>query len=139
VAGRHISLRRPHWFFGRRIRDRPQQKVERRQGRIQQQLREFYSPLLGMRDEIRAKSEMRTKISAAANAARQKQVQIHNRFVPDDVKQRFDKIIDYNNEQLQEELVPLYRKMLISIGEPQVRAGTMMRHIFSSSLKQHRV
>jgi hypothetical protein len=65
-----------------------------------------------MRDEIRAKSEMRTNFSAAANAAWQKQVQIHDRFVPDDVKQRFDKIIDYNNEQLQKELVPLYRKML---------------------------
>jgi len=88
------------------------QRVERRQGRIQQQLREFYSPLLGMRDEIRAKSEMRTKISGAANAAWQKQVQIHNRFVPDDVKQRFDKIIDYNNEQLQKDLVPLYHKIL---------------------------
>ena len=88
------------------------QKSERRNARIREQLHDFYSPLLGIREEIRAKSEMRTKIHSAAGIAWQKQVQIHNRFVPDDVKARFDKVLDYSNEQLEKELVPLYRKML---------------------------
>jgi hypothetical protein len=88
------------------------QKAERLNARIREQLHDFYSPLLGIQDEIRAKSELRKKLHAAANVAWQKQVEIHNRFVPDDVEAKFDKVIDYSNEQLEKDLVPLYRKML---------------------------
>jgi hypothetical protein len=88
------------------------QKAERRNARIREQLQDFYSPLLGIREEIRAKSELRTKIHSAANAAWQKQVQLHNRLVPDEIKAKFDRVFDYSNEQLEEDLVPLYRKML---------------------------
>jgi hypothetical protein len=88
------------------------QKAERRNARIREQLHDFYSPLLGIREEIRAKSELRTKLHSAANAAWQKQVAIHNRSVPEDIEAQFNKVIDYSNEQLEKDLVPLYRKML---------------------------
>ena len=88
------------------------QKAERRNARIREQLHDFYSPLLGIREEILAKSEMRTKVHSAAGVAWQKQVKIHNRFVPDDVAARFDKVQSYSKEQLEKELVPLYRRML---------------------------
>lgn len=88
------------------------QRAERRSARIREQLRDFYSPLLGIREEIRAKSELRIKLHSAANVAYQKQVEIHERSVPEDVKAKFDKVVDYSNQQLENDLVPQYRKML---------------------------
>ena len=76
------------------------QKVERKNSRIREQIHDFYSPLLGIREEIRAKSEMRTKIHSAVNTAWQKQIEIHNRIVPEEVTARFDKVFAYSNEQL---------------------------------------
>jgi hypothetical protein len=44
------------------------QKRERRETHIKEQLSEFYSPLLGIRSQIKAKSEVRLKVSNAAQA-----------------------------------------------------------------------
>ncbi|HTU46998.1 MAG TPA: hypothetical protein VMF91_18195, partial [Bryobacteraceae bacterium] len=45
------------------------QKRELREAHIKCQLSEFYSPLLGIRSQIKAKSELRLKLSSAAGAA----------------------------------------------------------------------
>jgi hypothetical protein len=93
------------------------QKADKKRERIQQQLREFYSPLLGMHQEIKAKSELRPKVHAAANVAWQKlfigaadgmekeEIDVKN-------KARFDKVLEYSNEQLEKDLIPTYQRML---------------------------
>jgi hypothetical protein len=43
--------------------------VQRRNAFIEKQLSEFYSPIAGCRKRIRAKSELREKISGAASAS----------------------------------------------------------------------
>ena len=73
--------------------------------------------MLGMRSLILSKSEARQKIRAIAGSA------WTEKFDPEmhpDTKQEisgrssssFDKLLDYDNTQLREEIVPLYRKML---------------------------
>jgi hypothetical protein len=98
------------YYFGVR-----QLVTQRRLGFVERQLTEFYAPLAGLRKQIRAKSELRLKISKAADGAWRdicnsyggQPVHDHEvRFAP------FKKIIEYENEQLKNELVPMYRQML---------------------------
>ena len=96
-----------------------QVRLQKKLDFIQQQLREFYSPLLGYHKEIRAKGEMRVKISKAASEAwtdlcskGPQSPETHNaEYKP------YGKIIEYNSEQLKNEMLPLYRKMLSTFGE----------------------
>jgi hypothetical protein len=88
------------------------QRSERRNARIREQLEGFYSPLIGIRDEIRAKSVVRTNVHSAAGSAFVKTVELHDRNLPADEKEKFDKVFDYDNVQMKEDLVPLYQKML---------------------------
>ena len=88
------------------------QRTERRNARIRQQLEGFYSPLMGIRDEIRAKSGVRENIHSAAGSVWIKTLNYYERNVPADVKEKFDNVFEYSNEQMEKDLVPLYRKML---------------------------
>jgi hypothetical protein len=84
-----------------------QLSIARRNAFIEKQLSEFYSPLAGYRKQIRTKSELRLKISNAANEAWQELLpDTHEQFEP------YKKIIEYDNNQFREELMPLYEKML---------------------------
>jgi hypothetical protein len=94
------------------------QKQERREAHFKSQLSEFYSPLLGIRSQIKAKSELRLKLSSAAGAAwPAKFAGIEDPMLKKEISERdspaYDKLQDYNNRQLTEEIVPLYRKMLV--------------------------
>lgn len=91
--------------------------IEIRNAFIQKQMSEFYSPIAGCRKCIRAKSEVREKVSSAANEAWKDlcapfsvaKQPMHNhaeQYAP------YGKIIEYDNKQLREELMPLYRKIL---------------------------
>jgi len=89
--------------------------TQRRLGFLDRQLSEFYAPLAGFRKQIRAASEVREKVAALANDAWQDICRSYGdrpmvdhaaRFAP------FKKIIEYDNAQLQAELVPKYRQML---------------------------
>jgi len=91
--------------------------IELRNAFIQKQMSEFYSPIAGYRKRIRAKSEVRGKVSTAANEAwkelcapysEAKQPMLHH----EELYAPFGKIIEYDNKQLREELMPLYRKIL---------------------------
>jgi hypothetical protein len=88
------------------------QKRTRKNERARQQLEEFYSPLLGIRNEIRAKSELRTSLHSLAGAAYLQEVEVHNRNVPQDLKDKYDKLIQYSDDQLRKELVPQYEAMV---------------------------
>lgn len=94
------------------------QKKQRVHDRIREQLSGFYSPLLGIRARILAKSEVRLKISGATGEAWRLLVsrnrsdvesaeKIEKERFPD-----FEKVLEHNNRQLVEELLPLYRKMV---------------------------
>lgn len=94
-------------------------RVQNKINFLERQLREFYSPLLAYREEIRAKSVLRLKISNAANET-WKEVCNRNPKPFLNHEQKFEpyrKITEYNNEQLKNELLPLYRKMLSIFGE----------------------
>lgn len=91
--------------------------IEVRNAFIQKQMSEFYSPIAGYRKRIRAKSEVRGKVSAVANEAWKELCAPYSEakqpmFNHEELYAPFGKIIEYDNEQLREELMPLYRKML---------------------------
>jgi hypothetical protein len=91
--------------------------IELRNTFIQKQMSEFYSPIAGYRKRIRAKSEVRAKVSTAANEAwkelcvpyaeaKQPMLNHEELYAP------YGRIIEYDNKQLREELMPFYRKVL---------------------------
>lgn len=91
--------------------------IELRNAFIQKQMSEFYSPIAGCRKRISAKSEVREKVSNAADEAWKdlcSQYREAKQPMYDHEEQHapFGKIIDYDNKQLREELMPLYRKIL---------------------------
>jgi len=94
------------------------QKRERQHRRSSDQLGEFYGPMLALRAEILAKSELRLKISGAAGGAwsslmenaRKRGVE-HVKEVEKERFPLFEKIIEYDNRQLAEDIMPAYRKM----------------------------
>jgi hypothetical protein len=99
------------WLSTRRERE------ERRLRFTQRQLEEFYAPFCALRQEIRAKGEVRVRVSKAAavewavlfegvESPEQKQdiEALH--------KDQFESIVTYNNRQLADEQIPGYRKML---------------------------
>jgi hypothetical protein len=93
------------------------QNRERREAHIKSQLSELYSPLLVIRSQIKAKSELRLKLSSAAGASwPAKFAGIEDPVLKKQISERdgpaYDKLQDSNNRQLTEEIIPLYRKML---------------------------
>src|SRR5208337_1031409 len=82
------------------------QRKERRERFISDQLREFYAPMLGIRERLRAKGEVRLKVSKAARTAWPREIgeapEAREQLSP-----QYEKIIEYENQQLKEELIPL--------------------------------
>jgi hypothetical protein len=98
------------YYFGIR-----QLVVQRRMAFAERQLGEFYAPLAGMRRQVLAKSEVRLRVSQAANAAWHDICRSYGERVMDDHEERYapyGKIIEYENRQLESELIPVYREML---------------------------
>jgi hypothetical protein len=100
------------WLAGRRERN------QRRLAFVEQQLKDFYSPMLGLRTEVRMRSELRVRIHDNADVvwrelcADARQVSVE--ALGDISRTRgpeFKKVIDYDNKQLQEELLPAYSEM----------------------------
>lgn len=96
---------------------RREQRWEKRNAHIREQLRDFYSPLWAMRKEIQALSNFRVTVSNAANGAwiglfdGQTDPVVKGNIAREKGPQ-YDAIIDYHNTQLRDEILPLYRKML---------------------------
>jgi hypothetical protein len=89
---------------------RKQKKLEL----VERQIREFYSPMIGCLNQIKAKSELRFEISKASDPAWRKIVAQHPKPFYDHEKyfEPFKKAILYDNDQLRNELIPLYDKMV---------------------------
>ncbi len=95
--------------------------IGRRAAYIERQLSEFYSPLAAYRMRIRAKGELRSRISELADQNWKRICTRHSKTnVPfydneDHLEQHFapyKRIVEYDNQQFRQELFPLYRKML---------------------------
>jgi hypothetical protein len=119
------------------------QKKQRVHDHIQKQLSDFYSPLLGIRARILAKSEVRLKVSGATGEAWRTLVdrgrknveslrKIEEERFPD-----FEKVLQHDNRQLVEELIPLYRKMIdlftnnmwLAEGSTRVHFGALVEFV----------
>ena len=91
--------------------------------RHRDQLQNFYSPILGLREQIRAKSELRTQLHTVAGA----QFPGIARTASEHEKDSYTSILDYSEKQLKEELVPAYEKMVtlfadrMYLAEPSTR------------------
>lgn len=91
-----------------------QARTKRKTDLIERQLFEFYSPIWGCIKRIHAQGKLRAEISHASNAAWQKVCErspkpFHNHkeeFAP------YKNLIEYDNEQLTSEVIPLYDKAL---------------------------
>jgi hypothetical protein len=108
---------------------------ERRYAFVEKQLRDFYSPLLGIRNEILMKSQLRVKVHAAADAVWQGLAAGARSLGDPDALLRlererwpeFERCIAYSEEQLANAIVPSYRAMVnlfrdnLWLAEPETR------------------
>jgi ABC-type phosphate transport system auxiliary subunit len=111
------------------------EKGQRRYAFRERQLQDFYSPLLGLRMEIRARSDLRVQVRALAGSVWETLV-AEARQSPDPEAMLklerhrwplFEKVAIYDDKKLPEELIPTYRKMLsifrdnLWLAEPETR------------------
>jgi hypothetical protein len=122
-------------WIGALLASRREQK-EQRLSFLAKQLQEFYSALLGIRTEIRMRSEIRVKVHDAAGAVWPELCEDASARGGPEALQRltetrwpeFEKLIEYDNQQLFQELLPLYRRMIevfrtsYWLAEPDTRA-----------------
>jgi hypothetical protein len=94
------------------------QKRERQRRRVSIQLAQFYGPMIALRAEILVKNEVRLKIGGAPDVAWRGMMEhaykVDIEYVEKINEGRFplfERIIDYDNRQLAEDIVPAYRKM----------------------------
>lgn len=125
------------WLAGR------QQREQRELFFIEKQIKNFYSPLLGIRNEIRMLSELRQKISISANANWRKLCEeAHKRGgseatkkLTEERKEKFDRLIQYDNLQLTESLIPSYHRMITIFRDNYYLAERRTREYFRSLLE----
>lgn len=86
---------------------------------IEKQLSMFYSPMLGLRNEVKTHSAFRVRVQNEADAAwRQlcedlEDLDVHERQrIVTDRGSEFSRIIEYDNIKLNVELLPAYQKMV---------------------------
>jgi hypothetical protein len=91
-----------------------QERRVRRLDFIERQLTEFYSPMVGCLQKIQAKRELRFEISKASDPAWKKIVAQHPQPFTDHEKyfEPFKRSIMYDNNELREEIIPLYDRMV---------------------------
>jgi hypothetical protein len=89
-------------------------KLEKRLEFINQQVTEFYSPLVGCRMRIRASSELRVELSAGCNTAWRKICdEQHTPFLDHEKYfEPFKKQIEDENQRFPKYLLPLYDQMV---------------------------
>jgi hypothetical protein len=94
------------------------EKVQRRHDFAARQLKDFYSPLLAIRKELRAMGELRLKISNAESAVWDQICQRYQnnpealQTLSEKRGDKFGKHIEYNNKKLVEEALPAYHRMI---------------------------
>ena len=116
---------------------------EQRLAFLKKQLEEFYSALLGIRTDIRVRSEFRVKVHELAGAVWPELCEEARARGGPDALQRltdarwpeFERLIEYDNKQLFAELLPLYRSMLDRFRTHYWLAEADTRRFFPELLK----
>lgn len=124
------------WLTQRRERSNRQHQF------LARQLHELYAPLVGLRTEVRVRSELRARVHSEADAAWHELVE-RARAVGIEAMGRistergpeFKKIIEYDNRVLVEELIPTYRKMLTTLRDHLWLAERETREYFPTLLE----
>lgn len=101
------------WLTSRR------EQKQRKLAFLEKQLSTFYSPMLGLRNEIKAHEAFRLRVQNEASAA-WTQLCAETENLDIEARQRissrhgpeFTRIVEYDNAKLHEELLPAYRKMV---------------------------
>jgi hypothetical protein len=106
---------------------------------LSRQLAEFYGPLLSIRNELRARGELRAKLDELAS---QEWGHVSARLdgmdpsaAADELKNRYEpfgKMIEFNNERLRDTSMPAYREMLRIFRERAWLADVDTRAYFNS-------
>ena len=104
------------WLTSRR------ERRQRQLAYLEKQLSSFYSPMLGLRNEVRTHGALRIRIMNEASAA-WTQVCAESEHLDVLERQRitkergpeFTRIIEYDNNKLHEDLLPAYRKIMASL------------------------
>jgi hypothetical protein len=93
-------------------------KINRRHKFLSNQLSEFYSPLLALRKELQAVGKIRLKISGTADKTWRDLCKRYDGN-PSGLQnlgrvkgEKFEKIIEYDNEYLKAETIPAYHSMI---------------------------
>src|ERR1035438_2432724 len=112
------------------------QKKERQQRFIRDQLTEFYAPLLGMRERLRAGGEIRVKVRNAAGTEWPRLVEEAREHSFDRLREleeqrwpEYARIIEDDNRKLEAEDIPLYHQMMDLF--------TSKTHLAEPSTRQH--
>ena len=111
------------------------QSVERQQGFRREQLSEFYSPMLGYREQLKARRARKLEIHNAAGSewARlaESAAEMGTEATHELLENRwpeYQQVIDYDNRQLEDLEIPMFRQMLelftskMHLAEPSTRA-----------------
>lgn len=111
------------------------ERKQRKLAFLEKQMSTFYSPMLGLRNEIKTHSAFRARVQNEANAAwvqlceesESLSVEARQRITTER-RPEFMRIIEYDNNKLHEDLLPAYRKMVelfrecYWLAEPETRA-----------------
>jgi hypothetical protein len=98
--------------------------------RYRDQLQNFYSPMHGMREEIKAKSDFRVRLHNIAGEV----YPAIARTATDETKSQFDHLQDYSNKQLCDELIPTYNRMAALFTERMYLAEASTRKYYAKLL-----
>lgn len=102
------------WFVQRRERQ------QRQLAFLERQLREFYSPMVGLRAEIHTRSQLRVRIQNTAEAVSSELLrtgsnQTRGRAQP--LLQQFQRVIEDDDTTFKTQLMPAYQKMALVFRE----------------------
>ena len=91
-------------------------RVQRRHEFRRRQLDEFYAPFCALRQEIKAKGEVRVLMSRATEVEWEAELEglsaDRNAVVAAEMRPRFERAIAYNTAQFTQGILPAFRKML---------------------------
>lgn len=93
-------------------------KEERRDAWRREQLKEFYAPMRGMREETKAKSKLSARLHELAYYVHDSSITNEDdpeeirRVEADMIQKGYQDIFGYSRNQFKNELVPIYRRML---------------------------
>lgn len=120
-----------------------QSHTQRKLDFYEKQLREFYSPLVGIRKEIRILSEFRLAGENASHEWWQKVCEYGKQIKDPDKAEKYygkegEKVItkiEYENKQLTEKIIPSYRKMIDTFKENYWLAEEETKEYFATLIK----